>query len=200
MRKPDAIAPHDPTLPLSSAPPTLDLGHAVDLLFKLVEGVMALSLVAMVVMVLGNVILRYGFDTGLTWSEELSRTLFIWLTFIGAVVATRDGAHLGVDSLLRRLPRRGQLAVVMASEFIILACCVLLFRGTWSQHEVNATTQSLVTGMPMSWVFGVGYVTSVGIGVLCMHKIWRIATGRATDHDIFGSAVIDEVPAAEVKP
>ena len=51
--------------------------RAVDLLFKAVEAFMALLLVAMVVMVLGNVILRYGFDTGISASEELSRTAFV---------------------------------------------------------------------------------------------------------------------------
>jgi len=174
--------------------PSFDAARAVDLLFRAVEAVLAALLVGMVVMVLGNVVLRYGFGTGIPASEELSRTLFIWLTFVGAVVATRDGTHLGVDSVLRRLPRRGQLALVAASELVILACCVLMFRGTWMQHEINATTTSLVTGLPMIWVFGVAYVTSTGIGVLALHKLWRICTGRATAHDIFGAAASRGTP------
>ena len=47
---------------------------------------MVLLLAAMVVMVFGNVVLRYLFDTGIDVSEELSRYFFVWLTFIGAVV------------------------------------------------------------------------------------------------------------------
>ena len=78
--------------------------------------------------------------------------------------------------------------LVVISELIMLVCCVLLFRGTWMQHEVNATTASLVTGMPLIWVFGIAYVTSAGIAVLILHKLWRIATGQATDKDIFGAA------------
>lgn len=165
-----------------------DLRRAVDLLFKGVEAVMASLLVAMVVMVLGNVILRYGFDTGISASEELSRTAFVWLTFIGAVVATREGTHLGVDSLLRRLSRKGQVAMVFVSESIVLVCCVLMLYGTWLQHPVNATTAALITGMPMIWLFGILYVASTGIGLLVLHKLWRMATGQATDKDIFGAA------------
>lgn len=195
MRKPDAI-PLYRLRPASESASRIDAARIVDLAFKLVEGVMALLLVGMIVMVAGNVTLRYGFGTGIASSEELSRTFFIWLTFIGAVVATRDGAHLGVDSLLRRLPRRGRHALACCSELVILGCCVLLFRGTWSQHEVNATTRSLITGMPLIWVFGIGYVASAGIGVLSLHKIWRIVTGRATDRDIFGTAAIEEEPPA----
>lgn len=192
MQKTEALIQAEHGVPPGSAPPKTRWTPA-DLLFKGVEAFLALLLLAMVAMVLSNVVLRYGFSTGIASSEELSRTAFIWLTFIGAVVAAREGTHLGVDSLLRRLPRGGQLAMTFVSELIIVACCVLLFRGTWSQHEVNATTASLVTGMPMSWVFGVGYITSVGIGVISLLKMLRIATGRATDRDIFGAAA-DHLP------
>ena len=187
MPRPPAVVRIEPGDSLE-APRDLDLNRAIDFLFRAVEAFMALLLVAMVAMVLGNVILRYGFDTGISASEELSRTAFVWLTFIGAVVATREGTHLGVDSLLRRLPRKGQLAMVFVSESIVLVCCVLMFQGTWLQHPVNATTASLITGMPVIWLFGILYVTSAGIGVLVLHKLWRIATGRATDKDIFGAA------------
>jgi TRAP-type C4-dicarboxylate transport system permease small subunit len=177
MPRPQALTGTEP--PTSAPPATnLDVHRAVDLLFKGVEALMAALLVGMVAMVLGNVILRYGFETGISSSEELSRTFFVWLTFIGAVVATRDGTHLGVDGFIRRLPRRGQLAVVFLSELVILTCCVLLFKGTWMQHEVNATAASLITGMPLIWVYGIGYVTSVGIGALVLHKMWRIVTGQ----------------------
>ena len=169
----------------------------VDLLFKGVEGLLAAMLVTMLVMVLGNVILRYGFGTGITVSEELSRTMFVWITFIGAVVATRDGTHLGVDSMVTHLPPRGKVACAVASELIILGCCVLIFWGTWRQHEVNATTASLVTGMPLIWVFGVGYVVSMGIGVLALHKLWRIATGTIADTELFDAASAEALAKGE---
>ncbi len=167
-----------------SAPPR---SHA-DIFFKAVEGGLAALLVIMLAMVLGNVILRYGFGTGITVSEELSRTMFVWITFVGAVVASREGTHLGVDSVVAHLPRRGKIVCAALSELIILGCCVLVFWGTWRQHEVNATTASLVTGMPLIWVFGVGYVMSVGIGVLAIHKLWRIANGTIADSELFDAA------------
>src|SRR5690606_7768513 len=54
--------------------------------FKLVELVLVLLMAGMALMVFLNVVLRYGFNSGLTWSEELSRYFFVWLTFIGAVI------------------------------------------------------------------------------------------------------------------
>ena len=58
----------------------------------------------MVVLVFGNVVLRYAFNSGITVSEELSRWLFVWLTFLGAIVALKEHGHLGTDMLVGRLP------------------------------------------------------------------------------------------------
>src|SRR4026209_2437382 len=82
--------------------------RAISFFFKGLEGLLVLLLVGMVVMVFGNVVLRYLFDTGIAVSEELSRSFFVWLTFVGAVVVGRQNAHLGVESLVSRLSDRGR--------------------------------------------------------------------------------------------
>lgn len=152
--------------------------------FKVIEVILALCLLSMVIMVFGNVVLRYGFNSGITISEEMSRFVFVWLTFIGAIVAMREGAHLGVDTLISRLSRTGKKVCLAVSEVLMLVCCVLFFWGTWLQHEVNATNVAPVTGLNMIWVYGIGYVTSTGIGLLIVHKLWRLATGRITDAEL----------------
>lgn len=158
--------------------------RVVDGGFKVAEWILALCLLAMVVMVFGNVVLRYGFNSGITISEEMSRFVFVWMTFIGAVVAMREGSHLGIDTLISRLSRTGKKICLAISEILMLGCCVLLFLGTWMQHEVNATNLAPVTGLNMIWVYGIGYVTSVGIGLLILHKLWRLASGRITDAEL----------------
>ena len=69
---------------------------------KVLEVVIAVCLLAMVVLVFGNVVLRYAFNSGIAVSEELSRWFFVWLTFLGAIVALREHAHLGTE--VRRRP------------------------------------------------------------------------------------------------
>jgi TRAP-type C4-dicarboxylate transport system permease small subunit len=156
----------------------------LDRFFKGVEALLAALLFGMVVMVFGNVVLRYFFNSGIVVSEELSRIFFVWLTFVGAVVTMREGGHLGIDSIVARLSRRGKLICLAASEIMILICCIVLFRGTWVQHHINATTMAPVTGMSMIWVFGLGYVCSVCIGIIAVNKLWRIATGRIADREL----------------
>ena len=62
----------------------------------------------MVVMVFGNVVLRYAFNSGITVSEELARWAFVWMIFLGAIVAIRESGHLGTDMLVGRLGPRAR--------------------------------------------------------------------------------------------
>ena len=71
---------------------------------QILKCIIAVCLAVMVVLVFGNVVLRYIFNSGITMSEELSRWLMVWLTFLGAIVALREHSHLGVDTLVRALP------------------------------------------------------------------------------------------------
>ena len=164
-----------------------------------IDAALAVLLVAMVGMVFGNVVLRYAFDSGLILSEELSRFAFIYLTFLGAVVASHEGAHLGVDSLVSALPRNGKLVCAFLSEVLIFACCALFFWGTWRQHEINATSHAPVSGLPMIWVYGLGYVTSVGIGLVSLNKLWRIVSGQIADNELIAVSESEEVPHTETE-
>lgn len=170
-------------------------------LIRLVELALASLMLGMVVMVFGNVVLRYGFNSGITVSEELSRVFFVWLTFIGAILAMYEGAHLGVTNVVERMTRRGKLISAGICQVLIIACSVMLVWGTWSQHEINATARAPVTALPLIWVFGVGYLTGILITVHAIHRLWRIVTGQVTDEELI--EVIEEdsvVPPMQQAP
>jgi TRAP-type C4-dicarboxylate transport system permease small subunit len=147
---------------------------------RVIEVVLVLLLAGMVVMVFTNVVLRYGFNSGLNISEEMSRYFFVWLTFIGAVLAFRDHAHIGVETFVRMLGRRGRIACVALSNLIIVICAVVLLWGTWRQHGINASMTAPVVGLSMIWVFGVTYFTGIMIGLLALVRMMRALTGRVS--------------------
>ena len=171
-----------------------------DLFFRLAEALLVLMLSAMVVMVFGTVVLRYGFNSGLDFSEELSRFFFIWITFLGAIIAMREKAHLGLDTLVRLLPRGGKKLCFGLSNALMLGCCVLMFYGTWRQHQINATTMSAVTGIPMIWVYGVGYLASVAMGALIAGNLLKLARGRIGDGDLIQVHDSEDDALAHVRP
>jgi TRAP-type transport system small permease protein len=168
--------------------------RGIEGLFRLLEFVMVALLAAMVAMVLGNVVLRYVFDSGIAISEEMSRYCFVWLTFIGAVVVYREHAHLGVDTLVKVLPALGRRVCLALSDSLALLCCAVFFWGTWKQQAINASNVAPISGLPMTWVYGVGYFTSLGIGVMILLRLIRLLTGRLPEDEvrIFAGDAVDE--------
>lgn len=160
--------------------------------YRLIEIVLVLCLAAMVFMVLGNVVLRYGFNSGIAESEELSRFLFVWLIFLGAITGMRENAHLGVDTLVRKLPRIGQQACFALSQLLMLLCCALFFWGTWQQHHINMDNLAPVTEIPMEWVYGVAYVSSGSMALIIVGKLWRLLSGDLRDEELIQIAESEE--------
>jgi TRAP-type C4-dicarboxylate transport system permease small subunit len=157
---------------------------AIDLFFKLLELLVVVALVCMVIMVFGNVVLRYVFNSGITVSEEMSRYFFIWLTYIGAMVAMREGGHLGVDTLVKHLPVLGKKLCLFISECLMLFCNVLFLMGTWQMHDLQVTNVSPVVGISMIWIYGIGYVVAVVMGIFNLHTLWKLVTGRIAEEDL----------------
>ena len=160
------------------------MGKANDYLWRGLEALLVILLAGMAIMVFGNVVLRYGFNSGILVSEELSRYFFVWLTFVGAVVTFRENAHLGVETLVQRFGRGGRLLCMVLSDLIILACMAALFWGTWKQYPINASMTAPVIGIRMNWIYGIGFFTSIGIGALVVIRLFRVFTGRITEAEI----------------
>ena len=167
-----------------------------DLFFRLVEFLLVVMLSAMVIMVFGNLVLRYGFNDSIISSEELSRFLFIWITFLGAIVTLRENAHLGVDTVVRKLGLRGKKTAAIVSNLMMIGCCALMFYGTFKQHGINASTRSAVTEIPMIWVYGVGYVASIAMTLILLGKLLRLVRGDVTEEELVQVKESEEILAA----
>jgi len=145
---------------------------------KLLSVVMVACLAAMVVMVFGNVVLRYGFNSGITVSEELSRWAFLWVVFMGANVAVHEKAHMGVDSLVMSLPPLLRKAVLLVGYLLMLLVTWLMFSGSLAQTRINWDVEAPVTGYSMAWAYGCGVVFAVSTGVMFLMQIWALLTQK----------------------
>jgi TRAP-type C4-dicarboxylate transport system permease small subunit len=152
--------------------------------FKLLELLIVVSMVAMVFMVFGNVVLRYGFNSGIDVSDEMSRYCFIWLTYIGAMVAMREKGHLGVDTLVKHLGLGGKKLCLFLSEALMLTCNVLFFVGTWKMHELQVSNVSPVVGLSMIWIYGIGYVVGGVMGIMNLNVLYRLLSGRLREDEL----------------
>ncbi|NYT80944.1 TRAP transporter small permease [Alcaligenaceae bacterium] len=156
----------------------------IDGYFRMLGMLMVLCLAGMVVLVFGNVVLRYGLNSGITSSEEVSRWLFVWLVFLGAIVALRERQHLGVEILVRRLPVLGQKLCLVTSQLLMLATLWLFLSGSWEQTLINLHVEAPATGWSMAIVYIVGIVFSVSAGAIVLWDLYRVLSGRIRDEEL----------------
>jgi TRAP-type C4-dicarboxylate transport system permease small subunit len=145
---------------------------------------MVAMLAIMVVMVFGNVVLRYGFNSGITVSEEVSRWLFVWMTFLGAIVAVREHGHLGTDMLIGKLPRGAKKLCLVVSHLLMLYATWLLLTGSWQQTVINLEVGAPTTGAPVAIFYAVGVVFAVSTAVFLAYDLWRIVSGQLRDDEL----------------
>lgn len=156
----------------------------VDGVCRGIDGLIALMLALMVLLVFGNVVLRYGFNSGITVSEELSRWLFIWMTFLGAVVALKEHGHLGVDMVVQKLPPRGKKICLALGHLVMLYIVWLLFQGSVAQARINWDVTAPTTGAPMAIVYVASIVFSVLAAIVLALDLYRMSTGQLSDAEL----------------
>ncbi|KKI92162.1 C4-dicarboxylate ABC transporter permease [Bacillus sp. SA1-12] len=146
--------------------------------------IMAIALGIMVILVFGNVVLRYFFNSGITWSEEMSRYLFIWLTFLGAIGAFNNKEHLGVDMVIKRLPIKAKKVVLILGDLLMLFVLVLILDGSWKMTLINIDSTAPATGMPLAFVYGTGILVSVSMGLIIINNLYRIIFNKITNQEL----------------
>ena len=155
-----------------------------DLLYRTIEVLLVLCITTMMGMVFLNVVLRYGFNSGITVSEEGSRFLFIWLTFLGAFLAMKGKGHIGVDTLIKHLPMLGKRICAIVSDVLVLMCCVLFFVGSWRQTVINLRVASPVMEVPMAIIYSAGLVCSTLIGGYVLINFIQVLRGKVREDDL----------------
>ena len=151
---------------------------------RLIEWLLIALLASMVVLVFGNVLMRYAFNSGITVSEELARWFFVWLTFLGAAVAVHERSHLGSDMLTSRLGPLGKRICLGLGQALMLWVTWLLFSGSWQQMQINADVQAPVTGASVAVFYAAGVVFAVSTGLMLVGDFWRTLSGQLSEADL----------------
>jgi TRAP-type transport system small permease protein len=116
------------------------------------RGLIVVMMAAMVGLVFTNVVCRYVFNFSIIWAEELSQYLMVWITFLGAGLAMREGRHVAVEMLQDALPpplaRAARVIVIVAILAFLAALTVLgvmFARFAWEQET---PVMNIPTGIP----------------------------------------------------
>lgn len=168
-------------------------------LTQALEMVLVASLAIMAVLVFGNVVLRYAFDSGIAISEELARLLFVWLIFLGAILASAQHAHIGFDSLAKSLPAAGKKILIVATGGLMLAGCAMFIIGGWQQTVINLDNTYPVLGISYAWLYAVAIVFGVGMTVTICYNIWSTLAEQHSDAELaltmdLGARIKEKMP------
>ena len=143
---------------------------------KICHTLMATCLAVMAIAVFINVVMRYGFGSGIAASEELSRLLFVWMVFIGATAAYPAGEHMALTELvgaLRGKPKAFLATTLTIRLLVILACCLIAW-GAYQQVVVGLDSQSVVMAYPTALLPLPAFLCAVAIGLMaCIELVKR---------------------------
>ena len=122
------------------------------LLEKFISSLAAMAMAGIVVLVFVNVVMRYLMNSGLTWGEEASVSLFVWFIFLGAILAAIEGLHLKVDVFTSKLPEKFQKVCLFISNLFVLGAMSILVIGGYELVIVTHNNVSSATGIPFSFI------------------------------------------------
>lgn len=142
---------------------------------RIAGAAMAACLGVMALAVFVNVVLRYGFGSGIAASEELSRLLFVWMVFIGATAAYPKGEHMAFTTLVGLLRKRPAAFAAMTAliRALVVLGCVLMGWGAWQQVLVGMDSHSVVLGYPTALLPLPALLCAVVVGVMALIELVR---------------------------
>lgn len=132
---------------------------------RVLFGVGAIGLMLTTAVMMYVVVMRYAFNKPPIWSEEVPKTLFVWLTFLCAGLATKWGLNVRVSFLVERLAPRVRYGVEVVMHLLVLAMLIVVCVYSIPMVQLHAQFPVLATGWPRS-------VLSLAIPVGCLLMTW----------------------------
>lgn len=124
-----------------------------DKLLRVLYNICGVLLMLMVGVIFIQVIARYIFQNSLSWSEEVGRYLFVWISFLGAALGIPVGVHVSLDILTKRFPPSMQKVFFIISRITMLFFSVVLFRASLLMLELGKKQISTALKIPMRYVY-----------------------------------------------
>jgi len=151
------------------------------ILNRMEEAVICLLLISTTLLVFIDVVMRFGFNTGFMWSQELTLHMSAWFVLFGASYGLKVGSHIGMDSFVKLFSRTGRRLMTGFATLLALGYCWLLFYGSWIYLAKMKMIGIELEDIPIpAWLAHgmllVGFTfLSIRLGII----FWEVITDRA---------------------
>ncbi len=163
------------------------LGRIID---QLEEGIIALLLVGITLLVFVEVVMRFGFNAGFMWTEELTLTLSAWMVLFGASYGVKVGSHIGVDAFVKKLAPEHQRWLTMLAVVLCLVYCVLILYGGWVYLSMVYSIGIELDDMPIKkWIaHSILFIGFVLLGFRFIQLFIALARGQVSGFKLANEA------------
>lgn len=154
------------------------LGKILKRLEKLVSFIEEWTLFTIVMSALislfANVVLRYGFNYTLAWSEELVRIVIIYSTFLGASVAVKQGGMIRIDAVVQIFPHLKKGLTLYSHLLMLVFSGIMIYYGYKITHLQQLTHQeTIIMQIPLVIVYAIMPVTGVMVAIRTVQAMIR---------------------------
>lgn len=156
---------------------------ACEIFTKYLTGIL---LSAMVAVVFWNVVSRYFLGVSIAWSEEISRFMFLWVVFLGAVLAYIKDEHLSLDILIKAIPKKAAHAMQLVADLCVLYAIQIIVRGGYSLMMKSWDWLSPAAAIPYAFVYLIIPVAGAALFIMTIAKMIQhinIFLGKSKDKE-----------------
>ncbi|MGD2023840.1 MAG: TRAP transporter small permease [Desulfobacterales bacterium] len=145
------------------------LGKILDFLDKILtffeEWTLFISVMVALIALFFNVVLRYGFNYSLAWSEELVREVIIYTTFIGCSAAVKNRSMIKIDASVQLLPKL-RMPLTYFSNFVVIIFAGMMIYYGWLMVEMQHRTHQKTIIMEIPYVILYAILPLMGLMML----------------------------------
>ena len=127
---------------------------------------------SLVLLAVGQIVLREVFETGIFWADELIKLLVLWLAMVGSVAATRDNRHIRVDALSHLLPDSAVAIIRLVVDTFAAVVCAVIAWQSWRYLQLEIEFEDTVLIDTPAWVMHI--VVPVAFALVSYHFIVNV--------------------------
>ena len=136
-------------------------GRVLDILDRAVLTALLITVTAMVGVVSAQVALRYGFNKSIDWADEVARLAFVWSIFLAIPLGVRQGAHIGIDIVVAKMPAPVQKVLRRSAAWLSATMMAII---AWAALGVAKEQWDELMSV-LDWSVG-WFIVPVGIGAV----------------------------------
>lgn len=133
-------------------------------------------LMAMMLIAVGQIVMRVFFDAGFGWADELIRLIVLWLAMVGSIAACRDNRHIRIDALSHIMSDTTVTAIRILVDLFAAFVCGVIAVQAWSYLQIEIEYEVTVLVDTPAWI---AHLIMPAAFVLLAYRFFVVALGQA---------------------